>query len=74
MLLFPFSIIVNQVLKNLLGDDADMLNLYLTDPDRVNGKQVQIANVTTNDEYNYEIGGGGTAAWVIFCGSGRNRD
>ena len=29
-----------QVIRNLLGDDADMLSLYLTHPDRQEGQQV----------------------------------
>ena len=50
MLLFPFQMYhiscyfflpVVQVIRNLLGDDADMLSLYLTHPDRQDGEQVE---------------------------------
>ena len=30
----------SQVIRNLLGDDGDMLSLYLTKPDRQEGEQV----------------------------------
>ena len=38
---FFFSLAA-QVIRNLLGDDADMLSLYLTHPDRQDGEQVNM--------------------------------
>ena len=36
-----FFLLEAQVIRNLLGDDADMLSLYLTHPDRQDGEQVR---------------------------------
>jgi len=33
---------VMKVIRNLLGDDADMLSLYLTHPDRQDGEQEEV--------------------------------
>jgi len=49
--------LVIKVIRNLLGDDADMLRLYLTHPDRQDEKK---------------IGGGRAACWVLFSGSRRD--
>ena len=56
-----------------------MLSLYLTHPDRQEGEQVGIVEFYLYFfalflSHHVPIGGGGTAAWVLFCGSGRNRD
>ena len=63
---------VNQVIRKLLGNNADMVSLYLTHPEIQDGEQVQMANSTANDEYNYKIGGGGATPWVLFSRSRLN--
>ena len=43
-----------QVIRNLLGDDEDMLSLYLTHPDRQEGEQVGIVERSL-------------IFWLFFC-------
>ena len=40
----------HQVIRAVLGDDEDMLSLYLTHPDRREGEQVETENRIANKQ------------------------